>query len=47
MNRVWMNRHRIGTEQAQIRDENAGSVSAGWRVEASPPMGGAVGWSVA
>ena len=38
------NRHRIGTERAQTGHANAGSVPAGWRVEPSPPKGGAVEW---
>jgi hypothetical protein len=41
------NRHRIGTKWGQTCDANAGTVSAGWRAEASPPKGGAVEWSVA
>jgi hypothetical protein len=42
-----MDRHRVGTKAWQFRRAFAGSVDAGWRVDASPPKGGEWGLVVA
>jgi hypothetical protein len=40
-------RHGVGTNEAQFGHAWAGSVDAGWRVDASPPKGGEPGFEAA